>query len=118
MFVASEIIHARQGRPGLTQRYPWVVAFTFGLLHGLGFASALAEVGLPPLSIPTALLFFNVGVEIGQLLFIAAVLAVMSVGRLVARRVPMPVIPGLWRLVPYGIGGVASFWLFERISVF
>ena len=52
VFVASEIIHARQGRPGLTQRYPWVVAFTFGLLHGLGFAGALAEVGLPPLAIP------------------------------------------------------------------
>ncbi|MBF8269489.1 MAG: HupE / UreJ protein, partial [Gammaproteobacteria bacterium] len=57
VFVATEIIHARQGKPGLTQRYPWMVAFTFGLLHGLGFAGALAEVGLPPLSIPIALLF-------------------------------------------------------------
>ena len=74
MFVAAEIVRARQGRPGLTQRYPWLVAFSFGLLHGLGFAGALAEVGLPPLSIPLALLFFNVGVEIGQLLFVAAVL--------------------------------------------
>src|SRR4030095_14060574 len=64
--VAGEILRARQGNASLTQRCPWVVAFTFGLLHGLGFASALAEVGLPQLSIPGALLFFNVGVEIGQ----------------------------------------------------
>ena len=68
VFVAGEIIRARQCKPGLTQRYPWVVAFTFGLLHGLGFAGALVEVGLPQLSIPVALLFFNVGVEIGQLM--------------------------------------------------
>ncbi len=118
VFVASEIIHARQGRPGLTQRYPWVVAFTFGLLHGLGFASALAEVGLPPLAIPTALLFFNVGVEIGQLLFIAAVLTVMWAARRLVRQVRLPEMPGLWRVAPYAIGGVASFWLFERISAF
>lgn len=120
VFVASEIIHGRQGRPGLTQRYPWVVAFTFGLLHGLGFASALAEVGLPPLSIPTALLFFNVGVEIGQLLFIAAVLGVMTVGlrfaRQLAQRMGLPQVPGLWRVAPYVIGGVASYWLFDRIA--
>ena len=80
VFVASEIIHARQGRYSVTQHYPWVVAFTFGLLHGFGFAGALAEVGLPQSSIPIALLFFNVGVEIGQLLFVGAVLAVIAVG--------------------------------------
>ena len=80
VFVAAEIVHGRQGRPGLTQRYPWIVAFTFGLLHGLGFAGALAEVGLPHNSIPLALLFFNVGVEIGQLLFIGAVLALIAGG--------------------------------------
>ena len=118
VFVASEIIHARQGRPGLTQRYPWVVAFTFGLLHGLGFAGALAEVGLPPLSVPTALLFFNVGVEIGQLLFIAAVLVSIWLSRQVVRRLRLPSLNGLWRVVPYAIGGVASYWLFERIAAF
>lgn len=118
VFVASEIIHARQGRPGLTQRYPWVVAFTFGLLHGLGFAGALAEVGLPPLSVPTALLFFNVGVEIGQLLFIAAVLAFIWLSRQAVRRLGLPSVNGLWRVVPYAIGGVASYWLFERIAAF
>ncbi len=80
VFVAAEIVHGRQGRPGLTQRYPWIVSFTFGLLHGLGFASALAEVGLPQNSIPLALLFFNVGVEIGQLIFIAAVLVLIAAG--------------------------------------
>jgi len=67
VFVATEIIHVSQGRPGLTQRRPWIVAFTFGLLHGFGFAGALTEVGLPEQAIPLALLFFNVGVELGQL---------------------------------------------------
>ena len=75
VFVAAEIVHGRQGMDGLTARFPWIVAFTFGLLHGFGFASALSEVGLPQTAIPVALLFFNVGVEIGQLLFIATVLA-------------------------------------------
>ncbi len=74
VFVAAEIIHARRGVIGLTARAPWIVAFTFGLLHGFGFAGALSAVGLPPAHIPVALLFFNVGVEIGQLLFIGAVL--------------------------------------------
>jgi hydrogenase/urease accessory protein HupE len=118
VFVAAEIVHARQGRPGLTQRWPWVVAFSFGLLHGLGFAGALAEVGLPPLSIPTALLFFNVGVEIGQLLFIGAVLAVLAAGRAAARRLAWTAPAWLWRVVPYAIGGLASFWVVERVAAF
>ena len=75
-FVAAEILHSRQGKPELTERYPWIVAFTFGLLHGFGFAGALKQVGLPQTKIPIALLFFNVGVEVGQLLFIAAVFAI------------------------------------------
>ena len=76
VFVAAEIVHQRGGREGITARAPWVVAFTFGLLHGFGFAGALSEIGLPQGDIPLALLFFNVGVEVGQLLFIAAVLGV------------------------------------------
>jgi hypothetical protein len=119
VFVASEIIHGRQGRPGLTQRYPWVVAFAFGLLHGLGFAGALAEVGLPQASIPLALLFFNVGVEIGQLLFIAAVLLLLALGRRVLAMIGRHEPPGwLWRVPPYAIGGMASYWVFERVAGF
>jgi hydrogenase/urease accessory protein HupE len=118
VFVAGEIIHTRDGRPGLTQRYPWVVAFTFGLLHGLGFASALAEVGLPQRAIPVALFFFNVGVEIGQLLFIAAVFTLTAAARRITRRIRVPQLPGLWRVPPYAIGGIASYWVLERISAF
>ncbi len=118
VFVASEIVHMRQGRYSATQHYPWVVAFTFGLLHGFGFAGALAQVGLPQSSIPVALLFFNVGVEIGQLLFVGAVLAVITIGRRVGqrRRLSQPV--WLWRITPYAIGGLASFWLVKRIAAF
>ena len=70
VFVAREIVQARRGQPGLTARWPWVVSFSFGLMHGFGFAGALAQVGLPARAIPVALLFFNVGVEIGQLVFV------------------------------------------------
>ena len=76
LFVAMEIMHWRQGRPGITRRWPWLVAFTFGLLHGFGFAGALSEIGLPEHAIPLALLFFNLGVEVGQLVFIGAVFTV------------------------------------------
>jgi HupE / UreJ protein len=99
-------------------RYPWVVAFTFGLLHGLGFASALAEVGLPQLSIPVALLFFNVGVEIGQLMFIAAVFAVIAMGRWTCGRIAPRQPHWLWRIPPYAIGGIASYWVIERVAAF
>ena len=68
MFVAVEILHRQRGRTGIATRKPWVVAFVFGLLHGLGFAGALREIGLPDDAIPLALAFFNVGVEAGQLL--------------------------------------------------
>jgi hydrogenase/urease accessory protein HupE len=118
VFVASEIVHARQGRFSVTQHYPWVVAFTFGLLHGFGFAGALAEVGLPQASIPIALLFFNVGVEIGQLLFVGAVLAMIVVGRRAGQRLRLPQSAWLWRIAPYVIGGLASFWLVERVAAF
>jgi hydrogenase/urease accessory protein HupE len=118
VFVAGEIVHARQGRPGLTQRWPWIVAFSFGLLHGLGFAGALAEVGLPPLSIPMALLFFNVGVEIGQLIFIALVLALVAIGRHLVARLQWQAPGWWWRVPPYAIGGIASFWVVQRVAAF
>ena len=118
MFVATEIIHSRQGNPGLTERYPWVVAFTFGLLHGFGFAGALAQIGLPQSSIPIALLFFNVGVEIGQLFFIASVFAVIALGRRIARGFNMRRPAWAWAATPYAIGGVAAYWVIQRIAAF
>jgi len=114
VFLASEIAHARAGHPSLTCRKPWIVAFVFGLLHGLGFASALSEVGLPGNAIPVALLFFNVGVEIGQLMFIASVLAVVAG----ARRVSLPRFVWNWRLPAYAIGAIASCWTIQRVWQF
>lgn len=114
VFVAVEVVHLRAGRAGLTARAPWIVAFSFGLLHGLGFAGALSEVGLPQTDIFTALLMFNVGVELGQLAFIAAALTVGAVLRYVwsqAKRWGPPV-------VSYGIGGIAAFWTVERVAAF
>ena len=118
MFVASEIIHSRQGIPGLTQKYPWVVAFTFGLLHGFGFAGALAQIGLPQASIPIALLFFNVGVEIGQLLFIASVFAAIALAQHVTRRIDVPRPTWAWAVPPYVIGVIASYGIIQRVAAF
>lgn len=114
VFVAAEIIRGQRGQPGLTARAPWIVAFSFGLLHGFGFAGALAEVGLPQAAIPVALLCFNLGVEIGQLLFVAAVLMVIAVWEHLPLRLPK------WSplLAPYAIGAVAMFWVFERVAAF
>jgi hydrogenase/urease accessory protein HupE len=116
VFVASEIVQQARGREGLAAKKPWLVAFSFGLLHGLGFAGALAEVGLPQNSIPLALLFFNVGVEIGQLLFIAGVLMFARLAQRLStggmNTAPASVVAG------YAIGGIASYWVIERISAF
>jgi hydrogenase/urease accessory protein HupE len=119
-FVAVEIVRRHNGHPSLASEKPWLVAFSFGLLHGLGFAGALAEVGLPQNSIPLALLFFNVGVEIGQLLFVAALLLAAAAFRRVRAHVSTnPVDPRFTVVLPaYAIGGLASFWLFERIAAF
>jgi len=114
VYVAAEAVHGLRGKPGLTARAPWVVAFSFGLLHGFGFAGALAEVGLPQQAIPVALFTFNVGVEVGQLLFIAAMLA----ARWLLVRIPMQV-PAWARALPaYAIGVVAMFWVLERVRAF
>jgi hydrogenase/urease accessory protein HupE len=114
VFVAAEIVQARRGRSGLAAQMPWIVAFIFGLLHGFGFAGALSEVGLPEGHIPVALLFFNLGVEVGQLLFIAAVLTLVAG----ARRIPMawPRWAGL--VPPYAIGSLAMFWVIQRVAAF
>ncbi len=114
LFLATQLARtdttATRASDDLTARFPWLVAFSFGLLHGFGFAGALAEVGLPDQAIPLALLFFNVGVEVGQLLFIAAVL---SFGWVV-RRAAIP-LPRWWpRAVAYGVGTLAAFWVIDR----
>jgi hypothetical protein len=126
-FVAAEIVCGQRGAPtGLTARAPWSVAFGFGLLHGLGFAGALAQLGLPEGRIPLALLAFNLGVEAGQLLFIAAVLGAASLlRRFVTVGQDLHGAPRLdlgsrrWRLgTAYAIGSVASFWVIQRIAAF
>lgn len=114
VFVAAEVIHEQQGRSSLTARSPWIVAFGFGLLHGLGFAGALEEVGLPEVAIPVALLMFNVGVEAGQLLFVTAVVAVATV----LGRIPGLSLPLTSRIISYFIGTVAAFWAIERVAAF
>lgn len=115
LFLATELARrAVRNEPpihaDLAGRAPWLVAFSFGLLHGLGFAGALAEIGLPQNAIPTSLLFFNVGVEIGQLAFVACILALGRVAWSLSVRGP----DWLPRLAAYAIGSVAAFWLFER----
>lgn len=114
VFVAVEVLHLQAGRVGLTARAPWVVAFGFGLLHGLGFAGALSEVGLPPADIVMALLMFNVGVELGQLGFIAAALLGAAALRVTLSQ------PLRWgpAVASYGIGSIAAFWTVERVAGF
>lgn len=115
VFVAAEIVHGRHGRKGVTACAPWIVAFMFGLLHGFGFAGALSEIGLPQGHIPLALVFFNAGVEAGQLLFVAVVLSLTTL----VLRMKLPVVPQWAQFVPpYAIGGVAMFWVIQRIASF
>ncbi len=114
LFLAVEIIRSRQHQMTLTVQYPWLVALAFGLVHGLGFAGALAEVGLPQSDIPIALFMFNVGVETGQILFVCVVLLLIAA----LRRVPVTWPQGSWRLAPYAIGSIAAFWTVERVAAF
>jgi hydrogenase/urease accessory protein HupE len=114
VFVAAEIVRSRRGEAGLTARSPWIVAFTFGLLHGFGFAGALSEIGLPQGQIPLALLLFNVGVEAGQLVFVAAVLAYVALARRARLALPRWAEPA----PAYAIGSVAMFWVLERVAQF
>ena len=114
VFVAAELVRLGRGQVSLTQRWPWAIAFTFGLLHGFGFAGALSDIGLPEQAIPLALLFFNVGVELGQLLFIAGVVAVGAI----ARRIVTPLPTWAPQLSAYSIGAVAAFWTIERVARF
>ena len=115
VFLAMEIIHEKQGKVGLTSLYPWLIAFIFGLLHGFGFAGALAEIGLPQHAITLALIFFNIGVELGQLMFVATIVLII----MILQRLHYPALLNkLESTVVYIIGGLSSFWLIERVLSF
>ena len=124
VFLATEI--ARNNRDTLTWRYPVAVSGSFGLLHGFGFASVLQEIGLPQTEVPAALLFFNVGVEIGQVMFVVALIAATSLVLRVWRRSGHLRDVGDTALLPqslstpaaYVIGCGSAFWLFERVAGF
>jgi hydrogenase/urease accessory protein HupE len=112
IFVASEVLRAQRGSNSLSIRWPVIAAFAFGLLHGFAFAGALAEVGLPKGETLAALLLFNLGVEAGQLLFIAAVFVISSAIGPLLPRLPR----WTWRLPPYAIGGFAGFLFVVRAA--
>lgn len=114
VFVAREIAGSR--RDSLTWRYPIAVSASFGLLHGFGFAAVLGEIGLPQTEIPTALLFFNVGVEIGQLAFVGAVVLALWAAKRYRHWIVPPVVGRVETAAAYVVGSLASLWLIERIS--
>jgi hydrogenase/urease accessory protein HupE len=116
LLLACEIVRAQRGQPSLTAQWPWIVAFCFGLLHGFGFAGALTRIGIPPGDVPLALFAFNVGVEIGQLVFIACVLAAIASIRRIG--VPMLIERSAKTVTTYGIGILAGFWFIERVAAF
>lgn len=116
LLLAVEIARAYVGQPSFAARWPWVVAFCFGLLHGFGFAGALAEIGLPQRDLPVALFTFNVGVETGQLIFVGAVLTVRAL--LLRLRLPEFVIRHARAAASYLLGTLAAFWFFERLQAF
>ena len=111
VFLAVEIVKRDPDHPNLAERAPWIVAFLFGLIHGFGFAGALREIGLPESDVPTALLAFNLGVEAGQLVIIAAVLAALE---LLRRFAPKALDPATLTAT-YAIGITSSFWFIERL---
>jgi hydrogenase/urease accessory protein HupE len=113
MFVAAETIRPKRDENDLVSKAPWVIAFAFGLLHGLGFGGALKEIGLPQTDIPLALLTFNLGVEAGQLLFVFAALGLkVAVYRLLDLKVS-------WARAAagYGIGSLAAVWFVQRVGI-
>ena len=113
LFLGPEIVRSWRGETSFTIRHPWVVAFAFGLLHGFGFASALIGAGLPPSELPLALVSFNIGVELGQLGFIALTLALEQSFRVLEIRWPrwVEALPG------YTVGSLGAFWTVQRIAL-
>jgi hydrogenase/urease accessory protein HupE len=113
MFVAAEALRQNRPESDLTRTAPWLIAFAFGLLHGLGFGGALREIGLPQSDVPLALVSFNLGVEAGQLLFVFAVLALKAL----ADRVLAIKLPWLRTVTGYGIGSLAAMWFVQRLAL-
>ena len=113
LFLGPEIVRSWRGETSFTIRHPWVVAFAFGLLHGFGFASALTSAGLPKAELPVALLSFNVGVEIGQLSFVALILSLERAFRILEVRWPRwaEALPG------YTVGSLGAFWTVQRLAI-
>ena len=116
LLLAVEIARKNRGETSFTIQWPWVVAFCFGLLHGFGFAGALAQIGLPQRDLPLALFTFNVGVEIGQLMFVAAALSIRTL--LLHCRLPRSALLYAQPVASYGLGTLAAFWFFERVWSF
>lgn len=114
VFLAKEYLSVLNDKPSYTAEHPWLVALSFGLLHGFGFAGALREIGFPQLQVPTALVSFNVGVEVGQLMFVAVLLLVYVIWkRINAQTQSWP-----YKILPYAIGSIGMFWLIERVLGF
>jgi hydrogenase/urease accessory protein HupE len=113
LFLGPEIVRRWRRETSFTIRHPWVVAFAFGLLHGFGFASGLAQLGLPQDEIPLALLLFNVGVEIGQLAFVLVVILLERAFRILQIRWPLI----LERLPGYVVGTLGAFWTIQRVAI-
>ena len=114
LFVALELAPGRRGAATLAQRRPWVIAFSFGLLHGMAFAGVLSEIGLPPGAAPQALLLFNLGVEIGQLAFIAVALTGLWLLRVLITQLTWREPAWASAAPAYVIGGLSAYWLIER----
>ena len=112
LLLAVELTTRNRARPSLLRRKPWLMALGFGLLHGMGFAGALAEIGLPDDEIPLALFSFNIGIELGQLAFVAVILAGAALLRAPLARAPLWVL----RAPAYAIGSLAVYWMLERTA--
>ena len=112
LFLGPEIVRVWRGQTSFTIRHPWVVAFAFGLLHGFGFATAMTSAGLPRQDLPLALLSFNIGVELGQLAFVALVLALERAFRVLQVNWPrwVQLLPG------YVVGSLGAFWTIQRVA--
>ncbi len=110
MFLAVEVAKRDPDHPRLAERAPWVIAFLFGLLHGFGFAGALADIGMPDGEVPVALLTFNLGVEAGQLLIVGAAVTVLT---LITRYTLIGSRP-VRAACAYAIGITSAVWLMER----